>query len=331
CRTSRAAGRRRSTRSTATSRRAGMRSGSRRPPTPLSPGSSGRELASLHHGSTDARARRARRDLRPCARHAARRVLRSRRRRGRTATGAPLHQRPGSAARRRPGGVSARRRHRVYAGAEGAARRAARGRAAGRAARGLLPLAPADRGVLLGRGPGPRALRRRAGVPGRHLSRRRGCPHGGGGACVPLGRGGPRFRRGPGRDPPMTARSPDLGATVAGVHLAFCAMNAPEAFSLPHDLRRLVTSRTGAIVRRMTEAAAVPVAVRLPERTSLPYARVRDVLADAAVRIVVVRNDFGGLEKFVLEAGTTFDVVAVGGIHSGYDVRRALAKGAKAV
>ena len=201
-------------------------------------------------------------------------------------------------------------------------------------------------------------------------------------------------------------------------------MNAPEAFSLPHDLRPLVTSRTGAIVlrtatvhpflhpefrslhnpgydklvplvrelvatggppvvatiaganveeygflarafadagtawveanladpwvaatvapfedprtlrtlaRRMTEAAAVPVAVRLPERTSLPYARVRDVLADAAVRIVVVRNDFGGLEKFVLEAGTMFDVVAVGGIHSGYDVRRALAKGAKAV
>jgi len=222
----------------------------------------------------------------------------------------------------------------------------------------------------------------------------------------------------------MTARSHDLGATVAGVHLAFCAMNAPEALSLPHDLRRLVTSRTGAIVlrtatvhpflhpefrslhnpgydklvplvrelvatggppvvatiaganveeygflarafadagtawveanladpwvaatvapfedprtlrtlaRRMTEAAAVPVAVRLPERTSLPYARVRDVLADAAVRIVVVRNDFGGLEKFVLEAGTVFDVVAIGGIHSGYDVRRALAKGAKAV
>ena len=48
----------------------------------------------------------------------------------------------------------------------------------------------------------------------------------------------------------MTARSLDLGATVAGVHLAFCAMNAPEAFSLPHDLRPLVTSRTGAIVLR---------------------------------------------------------------------------------
>ena len=33
----------------------------------------------------------------------------------------------------------------------------------------------------------------------------------------------------------------------------------------------------------------------------------------------------------MLEAGTAFDVVAIGGIHSGYDVRRALAKGAKAV
>ena len=44
-----------------------------------------------------------------------------------------------------------------------------------------------------------------------------------------------------------------------------------------------------------------------------------------------MRNDFAGLEKFVLEAGAGFDVIAVGGIHSGYDVRRALAKGARAV
>jgi len=222
----------------------------------------------------------------------------------------------------------------------------------------------------------------------------------------------------------MTARLTDLGATIAGAHLSFCAMNAPEALAFPHDLRPLVTSRTGAIVlrtatvhpflhpefrslhnpghdkvvplvrelvatggppvvasiagasieedaflarafadagaawveanladpwvaatvapfedvrtlrdlgRRMTEVAAVPVAVRLPERTALPYGRVRDVLADAAIRIVVVRNDFAGLEKFLLEAGTAFDVVALGGIHSGYDVRRALAKGARAV
>jgi len=75
----------------------------------------------------------------------------------------------------------------------------------------------------------------------------------------------------------------------------------------------------------------VPVAARIPERMPLPYARLGDVLRDAGVRVVVVRNDFAGLEKFILEAGAGFDVIAVGGIHSGYDVRRALAKGARAV
>jgi len=222
----------------------------------------------------------------------------------------------------------------------------------------------------------------------------------------------------------MTMRPADFAATVAGVHLAFCAMNTADAVASAHELRPLVTSRTGAIVlrtatvhpflhpafrslhnpghdklvplvrelvatggppvvasiagssveeyvflartfaeagvawieadladpwvaatvapfeepaalrdlaRRTASAAPVPVAVRLPERTALPYARIGDVLRDAGVRVVVVRNDFAGLEKFVLEAGTGFDVIAVGGIHSGYDVRRALAKGARAV
>ena len=222
----------------------------------------------------------------------------------------------------------------------------------------------------------------------------------------------------------MTARQTDVAATIAGVRLSFCAMNASEAVSSPHELRPLVTSRTGAIVlrtatvhpflhpefrslhnpghdklvplvrelvatggppviasiagasvdeyvflartfaeagvawieanladpwvsatvapfeepaalrelaQRMASAAPVPVAARLPERTTIPYARVGDVLRDAGLRVVVVRNDFAGLEKFVLEAGGGFDVIAVGGIHSGYDVRRALAKGARAV
>ena len=222
----------------------------------------------------------------------------------------------------------------------------------------------------------------------------------------------------------MTARQADVAATIAGVRLAFCAMNAAEAVSSPNELRPLVTSRIGAIVlrtatvhpflhpefrslhnpghdklvplvrelvatggppvvasiagssveeyvflartfadagvawveanladpwvaatvapfeepgtlrelaTRMVSAAPVPVAARLPERTALPYARVGDVLRDAGLRVIVVRNDFAGLEKFVLEAGAGFDVIAVGGIHSGYDVRRALAKGARAV
>jgi len=222
----------------------------------------------------------------------------------------------------------------------------------------------------------------------------------------------------------MTARSADLGTTIAGVRLPFCAMNAHEVASSPQELRPLVTSRTGAIVLRTATvhpflhpefrslhnpgydklvplvrelvatggppvvasiagssveeyvflarvfaeagaawveanladpwvaatvapfeepgalrelatrtagAAPVPVAARIPERMPLPYARLGDVLRDAGVRVVVVRNDFAGLEKFILEAGAGFDVIAVGGIHSGYDVRRALAKGARAV
>ena len=48
----------------------------------------------------------------------------------------------------------------------------------------------------------------------------------------------------------MTARSADLGTTIAGVRLPFCAMNAHEVASSPQELRPLVTSRTGAIVLR---------------------------------------------------------------------------------
>src|SRR5207248_1939976 len=133
----------------------------------------------------------------------------------------------------------------------------------------------------------------------------------------------------PGRDPPMTARSPDLGATVAGVHLAFCAMNAPEAFSLPHDLRRLVTSRTGAIVLR---TATVHPFLH-PEFRSLHnpgYDKlvplVRELVATGGPPVVAT---IAGAS--VEEYGFLARAFADAGIHSGYDVRRALAKGAKAV
>ena len=52
----------------------------------------------------------------------------------------------------------------------------------------------------------------------------------------------------------MTARQADVAATIAGVRLSFCAMNASEALSSPHELRPLVTSRTGAIVLSGTAA-----------------------------------------------------------------------------
>lgn len=84
-------------------------------------------------------------------------------------------------------------------------------------------------------------------------------------------------------------------------------------------------------LRRLVGASTVPVAVKLPDRVPIPYRRLGEELAAAGVPIVVVRNDFAGLEKFLLESGHRFDVIAVGGIRSGYDVRRALAKGAAAV
>jgi dihydroorotate dehydrogenase (fumarate) len=85
------------------------------------------------------------------------------------------------------------------------------------------------------------------------------------------------------------------------------------------------------LLGRLVEASPVPVAVKLPERVPLAYKPLGDALAAAGVRIVVIRNDFGGLEKFLLETGPRFDLIAFGGIRSGYDVRRALLKGARAV
>jgi dihydroorotate dehydrogenase len=221
-------------------------------------------------------------------------------------------------------------------------------------------------------------------------------------------------------------RSSDVGATVTGVHLPFCAMNAAGAASTADALRSLVHSRTGAIVlptttlhpflhpefrslhnpgydklvplvrelaadggrpvvasvaggtadefgflaRAFAEAGAavielnladawvaasmdpledvetlaaiatraasagVPVWTKLtalPDRPALGYRTIVGVLLDAGVRGVVARNDFFGLERLLLEAPAPIDVVAAGGVRSGYDVARALAKGACAV
>jgi dihydroorotate dehydrogenase (fumarate) len=78
-------------------------------------------------------------------------------------------------------------------------------------------------------------------------------------------------------------------------------------------------------------AASVPVSIKLPERIGFPYRILGDELREAGIRVVVARNDFAGLEKFLLEAGPGFEVIAVGDVRSGYDVSRALAKGARAV
>ncbi len=86
-----------------------------------------------------------------------------------------------------------------------------------------------------------------------------------------------------------------------------------------------------ALLAKLAAGAPVPVAVKLPERIGFPYRTLAAALTEAGMRVVIARNDFAGLEKLRLEAGAALELVAAGGIRSGYDVSRALAKGASAV
>src|SRR5438034_523396 len=106
----------------------------------------------------------------------------------------------------------------------------------------------------------------------------------------------------------MTERRPtDLGTTIAGIRFPFCAMNAAGAWSsTASQLGALARSATGAIV--------------LKTATWHPFVH-------PAYRSL--HNP--GLETLRLEAGAGLELIAVGGIQSGYDVARALSKGARAV
>ncbi len=84
-------------------------------------------------------------------------------------------------------------------------------------------------------------------------------------------------------------------------------------------------------VARRLASAGKPSWVRLPERVPMPYRMLIGALVEEGVRGVVAHNEFHGYEKLMLEAPVPIDVIVGGGIASGYDVARALHKGAKAV
>lgn len=85
------------------------------------------------------------------------------------------------------------------------------------------------------------------------------------------------------------------------------------------------------LLAKLSGGTTVPIAVRLPARVDVPYGVLDAVLVEAGVRVVVTSNDFAGLEKLRLEGGADLEPIALGDIHSGYDVSRALSKGARAV
>lgn len=115
----------------------------------------------------------------------------------------------------------------------------------------------------------------------------------------------------------------DAGAAILEVNLADRWTDATlDPFESEARLRE-VAGRVAAVGK--------PTWVRLPERVTVPYGPLGVVLAEEGVRGIVATNDFAGYEKLMLELPASIDVVASGGIASGYDVATALRKGAKAV
>jgi dihydroorotate dehydrogenase (fumarate) len=83
--------------------------------------------------------------------------------------------------------------------------------------------------------------------------------------------------------------------------------------------------------RRLREVSPTVLSVKLPERLPMSPPAMARRLVDAGVGVVVVRNEFESLERLRLATGGALEVIAAGGVRSGYDVSRAIAKGAKAV
>ncbi len=123
----------------------------------------------------------------------------------------------------------------------------------------------------------------------------------------------------------MLARAfADAGAAWIEADLADAYVNATLA---PFDERGVLRETA----TRLAAASSVPVALRLPDRLPWPHQWLVHELVDTGVRIVVVRNDFDQFEKLALVADQVLEMIVVGGVRSGFDVTRALAKGARAV
>lgn len=117
----------------------------------------------------------------------------------------------------------------------------------------------------------------------------------------------------------------EAGAALVQLHLAepwVAATLAPF-----QDLETL--ARTCAVAR---EHAATPLLCDVPTAARRHYAEVGRVLRETGIGGAVVRGDFTGLEKFVLEAGRDdLEIVALGDVDTGWAARRALDKGARAI
>lgn len=124
----------------------------------------------------------------------------------------------------------------------------------------------------------------------------------------------------------LLARSfSEAGASAVELDLAEAWVSATLG---PFEDDDLATLRD--IATRSVLSSASPVWVRLPD-LPVPYAEVTAVLGEAGVSAMVARNDFTGFERLLLESTAPIDVIAMGTWGSGWDVTRALQKGAKAV
>lgn len=116
----------------------------------------------------------------------------------------------------------------------------------------------------------------------------------------------------------------DAGVAILEANLSDPYIAATvDPFEAPGRVRELLA--------RLAQDVTIPVSVKVPDNLRMPVAALVEELTAVNVRTVVIKNDFTNFEKFQLEAGPGFEVIVVGGIQSGYDVSRAVQKGARAV